>query len=445
MCHMSQLARSAVELQLQCNGQSRALLPLINAAQALCTFPLLSDNSQSDSAALSFRLLPPPIANSASQASSVDEQLYSNLHESQKSAPQCQGIATPSSSNDTQASCHAISASWQLLPWTPHHRWSQPSMGLHLLPQRPAHGAHTITTMLARHFHSTASYGQHQNFGHDSSHQHGTNRPPPSARPGFSRQQPPPSSNSAPRFAEDQRRPPAYGSSQQPAQSGSQRAPLQQPPSQGSWTPGSSIPQQSWGPTYKYARRNPRAPPAEAPQVKRLKANQEITAPEVRLVGTDGTHQVMPLAEALQAARNAKLDLVQVAGAAAPPVCRLLNHSQVSYEAKVKERKAEKKQHENRKLATIKEVHFGAHTAEHDMQVKVKKAKEFLEKGHKVKCTLKHKPVRGQGQKDALKALPVLKERMAEFAEVSAPPPMERQTPNSLSFYLAPLLEQKQA
>ena len=91
------------------------------------------------------------------------------------------------------------------------------------------------------------------------------------------------------------------------------------------------------------------------------------------------------------------------------------------------------------------QVHFGAHTAEHDMQVKVKKAKEFLEKGHKVKCTLKHKPVRGQGQKDALKALPVLKERMAEFAEVSAPPPAERQTPNSLSFYLAPLLEQNQA
>lgn len=79
---------------------------------------------------------------------------------------------------------------------------------------------------------------------------------------------------------------------------------------------GSLIPQQAWGPTYRNAKRNPRAPPAEAPQVKRLKANREITAPEVRLVGTDGTHQVMPLAEALRAARNAKLDLVQVAGIA---------------------------------------------------------------------------------------------------------------------------------
>lgn len=79
------------------------------------------------------------------------------------------------------------------------------------------------------------------------------------------------------------------------------------------------------------------------------------------------------------------------------------------------------------------------------MQVKLKKAREFLQKGHKVKCTLKHRPVRGQGQKDALKALPLLKDRMAEFAEVSAPPPTEKQTPNSLSFYLAPLLQQNPA
>ena len=78
------------------------------------------------------------------------------------------------------------------------------------------------------------------------------------------------------------------------------------------------------------------------------------------------------------------------------------------------------------------------------MQVKVKKAKEFLQKGHRVKCTIKHKPVRGQGQRDALKALPALQERMAEFAEVSAPPATEKQSANMLSFYLAPIAEQKQ-
>ena len=238
MCHTAQLARSVVELQLQSHGHSRALLPLINAAQALCTSPLCSDNSQANSAALSFRLLPPPIATSPSQASLADEQLFSNLRESQQSAQQCLGIASPASSNDTQASCHGISASRQLPHETPHHRWSQPSMCLHLLPQRPAHTVHTNSTVLARLFHSTASYRQHPNFSQDSSHQHGTNRPPPNARAGFSR---PPSSNNASRFGEDQRRPPAYGSSQQPAQSGSQRPPFQPPPSQGSRTPGASL------------------------------------------------------------------------------------------------------------------------------------------------------------------------------------------------------------
>lgn len=79
-----------------------------------------------------------------------------------------------------------------------------------------------------------------------------------------------------------------------------------------------AFPSQLVGPTYRNAKRNAIEPPIET---KRLKANQDITAREVRLVSTDGTHRVLPLAEALTAAREAKLDLVQVAGAA----CELLS------------------------------------------------------------------------------------------------------------------------
>ena len=78
--------------------------------------------------------------------------------------------------------------------------------------------------------------------------------------------------------------------------------------------------QQPVGPIY---RRNNIAAPVE-PQVKKLKANNDITAPEVRLVGADGSHQVLPLAQALQAARAAKLDLVEVAGATHPSLKLLL-------------------------------------------------------------------------------------------------------------------------
>ena len=56
--------------------------------------------------------------------------------------------------------------------------------------------------------------------------------------------------------------------------------------------------------------------------MKKLKANRDITAAEVRLVSPDGSHQIMPLAEAMQAAREAKLDLVEVAGDNFP--CKLM-------------------------------------------------------------------------------------------------------------------------
>ncbi len=72
-------------------------------------------------------------------------------------------------------------------------------------------------------------------------------------------------------------------------------------------------------------------------------------------------HDVNTLLSQMCVVYNGKL--LAASGAADPPVCRLLNHSQVSYEAKVKERKAEKKQHENRKLATIKEVSFSLFTS----------------------------------------------------------------------------------
>lgn len=66
-------------------------------------------------------------------------------------------------------------------------------------------------------------------------------------------------------------------------------------------------------PIYKNPKYNP-SNPADTPDKSRNRANEDITAPEVRLVNADGTHEVLPLAEALQAARDAELDLVEVSG-----------------------------------------------------------------------------------------------------------------------------------
>ena len=73
--------------------------------------------------------------------------------------------------------------------------------------------------------------------------------------------------------------------------------------------------QQGKGPAHWQANAKGTAKPLE-PQVKKMKANRDITAPEVRLVGADGSHQILSLADALKAAKDAKLDLVEVAGAA---------------------------------------------------------------------------------------------------------------------------------
>ncbi|KAL3141114.1 hypothetical protein ABBQ38_003467 [Trebouxia sp. C0009 RCD-2024] len=346
----------------------------------------------------------------------------------------CNQVFLPRSATTPSVSCSSASTVSCLVDTSRQHRqslqstlWSTPSLR-HLQPvllrlhAAPSH---------IRHISSAVSCWRPPQSNQDTPHARG-----PMPRPMY---QTPPLQHGRgvgnPQHVSEQ-------SSSQAPYSERQRPPFQRSSPPHTRQPGArppSTPQQPVGPTY---RRNNIAAPVE-PQVKKLKANRDITAPEVRLVGADGSHQVLPLAQALQAAREAKLDLVEVAGGANPPVCRLLNHSQVSFETKVKERRLEKLKHENRRTALIKEVQFGAHTAEHDMQVKLRKAKEFLEKGHRVKCILKTKPVRGQSQKDGLKMLPLLKERMTDFAEVSAPPATEKQAPNALSFYLAPLPQQK--
>ena len=88
------------------------------------------------------------------------------------------------------------------------------------------------------------------------------------------------------------------------------------------------------------------------------------------------------------------------------------------------------------------QMHFGVNTAEHDLQVKLKKAREFVDKGHKVKCSVKFKYTKYA--QDAQNALPALQERMAEFAEVVLPAPTERQIRGSFSFYLSPRHAAKQ-
>ena len=117
-----------------------------------------------------------------------------------------------------------------------------------------------------------------------------------------------------------------------------------------------------------------------------IRKNDRIRAREVRLLGPDGKQiGVVAREKALEAAKAAGLDLVEISASARPPVCRILDFGKYMYEQS-------KRQKENKAKAAIsskiKEVKFRVRTDEHDYMTKLRRAEEFLYKGNKLKLSL---------------------------------------------------------
>ena len=114
--------------------------------------------------------------------------------------------------------------------------------------------------------------------------------------------------------------------------------------------------------------------------------NEQITDKEVRVIGTDNEQLgVMPPREAMKLAQEAGVDLVKIAPTAKPPVCRLINYGKYRYELARKEKEAKKKQ----KVIEIKEVRFSPNIDTNDLNTKAGAARRFLEKGNKVKVSIR--------------------------------------------------------
>jgi len=88
--------------------------------------------------------------------------------------------------------------------------------------------------------------------------------------------------------------------------------------------------------------------------------------------------------EALRRARAVGLDLVEVSPKAEPPVCKIMDYGKQIYQQKRKDRQTHKKQH----LVVLKEVRLRPKIDPHDLDIKVNRAKKFLEKGHRVQFTM---------------------------------------------------------
>ncbi|MEO0139019.1 MAG: translation initiation factor IF-3 [candidate division WOR-3 bacterium] len=115
------------------------------------------------------------------------------------------------------------------------------------------------------------------------------------------------------------------------------------------------------------------------------RVNEQIKAPRVQVIGPDGRNLgVMGIKEALSLADEYGLDLVEVAPNASPPVVRIMDYGKFLYQQKKKEK-------QKSKTPTMREIEMSPNIGEHDLMVKVKKIREFLEKGNKVLIEIRMK------------------------------------------------------
>ncbi|MBI4557782.1 MAG: translation initiation factor IF-3 [Candidatus Hydrogenedentes bacterium] len=117
----------------------------------------------------------------------------------------------------------------------------------------------------------------------------------------------------------------------------------------------------------------------------RVRVNEMIRARQVRVIDDDGTQLgIMRPDDALRAAEERGLDLVEVAGTASPPVCRIMDFGKFKYQQSKRARESKKHQH----TIVIKEVKYRPKIDDHDFDFKTNHVREFLQEGNKVKITI---------------------------------------------------------
>lgn len=154
----------------------------------------------------------------------------------------------------------------------------------------------------------------------------------------------------------------------------------------------------------------------------KYRINEQISASNLRLLDQDGKQiGVVTRQEALKSARDQELDLVEVAPAASPPVAKIIDYSKFLYQLK-KKKQEEKK---TTKVSETKQIRLGPFTQDHDLDVKLKRAREFLEDGDKVKFLVRFAGRAITKQELGRILLAKVVERLGELAKVEREMHME--------------------
>ncbi len=155
---------------------------------------------------------------------------------------------------------------------------------------------------------------------------------------------------------------------------------------------------------------------------KRNRLNQDISAPEVRLIGAEGDQVgIVSIEDALEAADQVKLDLVEIVPNAEPPVCRIMDYGKFVFEQKKQKQTAKKKQ----KQVQVKEIKFRPGTGIGDYQVKLRNLIRFLSEGDKTKVTMRFRGREHVHRELGLEMLQRVESDLAEYGEVEQAPQME--------------------
>ena len=161
------------------------------------------------------------------------------------------------------------------------------------------------------------------------------------------------------------------------------------------------------------------------PRGPQIRINHRIRVPEVRVVAEDGSNLgVLTTDAALKRAREVGLDLVEINPKTAPPVCKILDFGKFKYEESKKKREAKRKQ----TVVEVKEIKLRPKTDEHDLNVKVRATRKFLQNGNKVKITCRFRGREITHPERARMQLDTILEKVTDLANVEQPPTMEGRT-----------------
>ena len=150
--------------------------------------------------------------------------------------------------------------------------------------------------------------------------------------------------------------------------------------------------------------------------------NEQIRDKEVRVISEDGEQLgIMSSKDAMKLAKEAGLDLIKIAPTAKPPVCKIIDYGKYRYEQARKEKEAKKKQ----KTIELKEIRLSPNIDTNDLNTKINSAKKFIEKGNKVKVTLRFRGREMAHMNQSKYILDDFAEALADVAVVEKAPKVE--------------------